>query len=237
MIRVSCPSCNSVYTVNSEKAGTTARCSKCQSRFTVPMNEGHFEPPVVEFPTSTTSVVDFDSNPEIPVKKRRASTTDETPDHSPSEDDDAEDRPKKKKAKKSKSEKDRETASTYRYDESQRKVLSIALDYLFFRRMITPLIIQFLFWSTTILLVCAGIYQIVDGLIPQNRAIVTSSGFLGETRTTYSGDKKIDLREVVAGFLTMTMGPVLLRIYCELLILFFRMNETLTDIRTNTTPK
>lgn len=201
------------------------------------MNEGHFDPPVVELPTPTTSVVDFDFTAETPVKKRRASTPEEIPDEPLSEDNDAVDSPKKKKAKKSNAQKEREVTSTFLHDDTKRKVLSVALDYLFFRRMITPVIIQFLFWITTIILVCAGIYQIFDGLIPQNRAIVTSSGFLGETRTTYSGDKKSDLREVVAGFLTVTMGPVLLRIYCELLILFFRMNETLTDIRSNTTPK
>lgn len=122
--------------------------------------------------------------------------------------------------KKSNAQKDRDAAAAFRHEDTKRQVLSVALDYLFFRRMITPLIIQFLFWSATIFLVCAGIYQIFDGLIPQNR--------------TYSGEKKSELRGVVAGFLTMTMGPVLLRIYCELLILFFRMNETLTDIRANT---
>jgi hypothetical protein len=35
------------------------------------------------------------------------------------------------------------------------------------------------------------------------------------------------------GLGTMVLGPVIVRIYCEVLILFFRMNETLTDIRNN----
>ncbi len=33
------------------------------------------------------------------------------------------------------------------------------------------------------------------------------------------------------GFFAMLLGPIAVRIYCELLIIFFRMNETLTDIR------
>jgi hypothetical protein len=42
---------------------------------------------------------------------------------------------------------------------------------------------------------------------------------------------------VLAGFfgglLVMVLGTVIWRVYCELLILFFRMNETLTEIRDN----
>jgi hypothetical protein len=34
-----------------------------------------------------------------------------------------------------------------------------------------------------------------------------------------------------AGLAVVILGPLAVRIYCELLILFFRMNETLTDIR------
>jgi hypothetical protein len=35
---------------------------------------------------------------------------------------------------------------------------------------------------------------------------------------------------ILSGFLMILIGPLLLRIYSELLIVFFRMNETLTDI-------
>jgi len=34
----------------------------------------------------------------------------------------------------------------------------------------------------------------------------------------------------------VVLGPIVVRIYCELLILLFRMNETLTEIRNNTQP-
>lgn len=35
---------------------------------------------------------------------------------------------------------------------------------------------------------------------------------------------------VVAGFLTASFGPLLVRIYCEVLILFFKIHQTLVDI-------
>jgi hypothetical protein len=38
--------------------------------------------------------------------------------------------------------------------------------------------------------------------------------------------------QIIAGLLFLFVGPLIVRVYCELLILFFRMNETLTDIRT-----
>ncbi len=73
-------------------------------------------------------------------------------------------------------------------------------DYLAFRRMITPVLVQILFWIGTVVCLIVGL-----GLASR----ITILGSL----------------VVIAG------GVLIVRIYCELLILFFRMNETLTDIR------
>lgn len=99
------------------------------------------------------------------------------------------------------------------------------IEYLTFRRMITPVLIQLLFWLTVIMCILLGIYQIIDGLIPQVRV----SSLLSE-----SSRKQTNLMEVFMGFFTLAVGPIGARIYAELLILFFRMNETLSDIRQNT---
>ena len=37
----------------------------------------------------------------------------------------------------------------------------------------------------------------------------------------------------VGGLLTIVIGPVIVRIVCEQVILFFRINETLSDIRSD----
>ena len=74
-------------------------------------------------------------------------------------------------------------------------------DFFTFRRMITPVLIQILFWLGVILVVLTGGYMIVAE---------------GET---------------LAGLALVILGPLGVRVYCELLILLFRMNETLTDIK------
>ena len=78
-------------------------------------------------------------------------------------------------------------------------------EFLTFRRMITPVIIQILFWI-------GAVMSVIMGLINM---------FGGGVRT-------------LMGLLMIVLGPIAVRVYCELLILMFRMNETLTDIRKNT---
>lgn len=82
-------------------------------------------------------------------------------------------------------------------------------DFLKFRKMITPAIITILFWLG------AGI-SVLAGLIIMG----TSFGRFGGGAATFFG-----------GLLTLALGPIVVRIYCEILILFFRMNETLTEIK------
>jgi phosphotransferase system glucose/maltose/N-acetylglucosamine-specific IIC component len=74
-------------------------------------------------------------------------------------------------------------------------------DFLTFRRMITPVVIQVLFWLGVIATV---IYSIVTA------------------------------RRQPIAILGVIIGPFIVRIYCEILIVLFRINETLTDIRQNT---
>lgn len=81
-------------------------------------------------------------------------------------------------------------------------------EFLSFRRMITPLIIQGLFWVGTGFCALAGLVMIGGGL--------SASG---------GGSA------VLGGLVLLVAGPAVVRVYCELLILLFRMNETLSDIR------
>ncbi len=78
-------------------------------------------------------------------------------------------------------------------------------DFLAFRRMMTPVIIQVVFWIGVIACIVGGVDTILK-----------------------SGDSSIKMS---SGLATLILGPIAVRIFCELLILFFRMNETLTDIR------
>ena len=86
-------------------------------------------------------------------------------------------------------------------------------DFLAFRRMITPVIIQVVFWVGVVASVVAGLIMIAGGFAER-----------------YGGARGID---VPLGLAVLLVGPLLMRVYCELLILVFRINETLSDIRTS----
>jgi len=88
-------------------------------------------------------------------------------------------------------------------------------DFLKFRKMITPVIIQVLFW------VGVGV-SVISGLV------IMASGFVNYYNRGAS---------FLGGLLVILLGPVIVRIYCELLILFFRMNETLTEIKNGLSKK
>ena len=82
-------------------------------------------------------------------------------------------------------------------------------EFLQFDKMITPLIIKFIFWIGAGLSVLFGFIQIIAG--------ITSDWGGG--------------LQVFVGILTILFGPFLIRIYCELLILLFKMHETLQEIK------
>jgi ABC-type uncharacterized transport system permease subunit len=83
----------------------------------------------------------------------------------------------------------------------------IMSDFWAFRTMVTPVIIQVLFWVGVIVCVVAGLVMIVMGI-------------------KLSGDQM-----VLKGVLLAILGPLGVRVYCEILIVFFRINETLTEIK------
>ncbi len=79
-------------------------------------------------------------------------------------------------------------------------------DYLSFKRMITPKLVNVFFWVGTIISVVIGLGLFIISLV------------------------NINSEGILIGFLTMLLGPLVIRIYCELMVVFFRINETLTDI-------
>ena len=80
-------------------------------------------------------------------------------------------------------------------------------DFLAFRTMVTPFIIQILFWLGAVICLIAGVIMVIYGAT-QGKA-----------------------QYVWQGVLLFVLGPLVVRIYCEILIIFFRINETLTEIK------
>jgi len=79
-------------------------------------------------------------------------------------------------------------------------------EHLKFDKMIAPVIIQVVFWVGVVVVVLTGLVQLFTG------------GFLG----------------VITGLLTIVIGPLIVRLYCEIIIIVFKINDTLHEIRNNT---
>jgi fatty acid desaturase len=87
-------------------------------------------------------------------------------------------------------------------------------DFLLFRRMVTPYIIMVIFWLAIVLLVI---------------------GLVATSVAAFAGDSSNNSPFLLCVIwpIGLPLGVLVIRIYCELLILFFRMNETLTEIKNN----
>ncbi len=80
-------------------------------------------------------------------------------------------------------------------------------EFLHFRKMITPTIITVVFWILVGIIVIAGLIAL----------------FAGNTGSDRFG-----------GFLLLILGPLFVRVYCEILIVIFKMHEALRAIEANT---
>jgi|GEM_PF-1918919 len=79
-------------------------------------------------------------------------------------------------------------------------------DFMMFRTMITPALIMYVFWIGAFMCLLLGLLIVL--------------GF------EYDGNR----HDAAEGIGIMLVGPFLLRIICEAVILFYRINETLTEI-------
>lgn len=80
-------------------------------------------------------------------------------------------------------------------------------DILFFDNMLTPKVITFVYW---IMLVIIGLY-----------GLGTMLGIIGG----------FSFGNFLMGIIFIVLGAIFARIWCELLIVLFKMNEALQDIR------
>jgi len=76
-------------------------------------------------------------------------------------------------------------------------------DFLAFRKFITPVFIQVLFWLAVAMTVIGALIMMFQGGVA-----------------------------IIGGLIFLVVGPFLARIYCELLILLFRIYDELVAIRT-----
>ena len=82
-------------------------------------------------------------------------------------------------------------------------------DFLAFRKMITPAVIQIFFWLGVIVCVVAGL-----GILSNSDMLAAAS----------------PVPPTLTAVLVLVVGPLLVRIYCELLMVLFRIYESLRAI-------
>lgn len=80
-------------------------------------------------------------------------------------------------------------------------------DWLSFRRMLTPILIKILFWINIAICVFAGLGNIIMSF------------------DSYRGGEQFFM-----GLMILILGPLFIRVACELLIVIFKMNESLSEI-------
>lgn len=88
-------------------------------------------------------------------------------------------------------------------------------DFWNFKKMVTPIIIPILFGIGVFLCIVVGIFYIFGGISNISGPI----SYLG-------------VQLIVVGITFLIFGPITLRIFCEVLIILFSINDTLTDIKT-----
>ncbi len=82
-------------------------------------------------------------------------------------------------------------------------------EFISFEKMITPVLIKILFWIGVVVCVIGGL-----------GTIITSANSL------YGSGMG-----VLSGLLIIIIGPILVRVWCEILMVLFNINNSLTDIK------
>jgi Domain of unknown function (DUF4282) len=92
---------------------------------------------------------------------------------------------------------------------------NVLVDFLLFRKMIAPVVIQIFFWFGFVGCVLFGglLFARVLTLLQAGERFGPVAGYLFGTLAVWF------------------LGPLLVRVACEVLILFFRMNDTLNEIK------
>jgi predicted Zn finger-like uncharacterized protein len=200
-IRITCPSCAATLSVKDENAGRAVKCPKCEGVIPVPTPVAPPPPPAPASPPPAPAAFDdFDDEPAPKIKGAMAKSSARS---SP---------PAKSKAKSYRDDDDDDDD----YDDRPRgrgraKSGGGLGDYLTFRKMIVPVVIQIIFWVLVL--------------------VVLGMATVGAALSLASGQKEGALIGIGLAVVLAPLYILLIRMYCEVLIVIFRMNDTLSEIR------
>src|SRR5690625_1777378 len=81
--------------------------------------------------------------------------------------------------------------------------------YLSFDKMITPIFIKIAFWLGVIGSLISGVGMMISGILSDQ------FGFF----------------QILGGLFILLAGPLIVRVYCELLIILFKMHQSIHEIK------
>ncbi|HEY1189018.1 MAG TPA: DUF4282 domain-containing protein [Gemmata sp.] len=116
----------------------------------------------------------------------------------------------------------------------QRRSSGPIVDFFTFRLMITPIIIQIVFWLGVLASVGQGMVLIV-GSFAVPAGVQRAGDFRDPDRPLNNADKQkvnaaatsFSIVMFASGLAVMAIGPLLTRLYCELLIIIFKIHDEL----------
>jgi len=82
-------------------------------------------------------------------------------------------------------------------------------EFLYLKKMVTPVFMQYIYWIGLAACIITGLVRIVQG-----------------AGMPFGGGGV-----VFSGILTLFLGPIVIRIACELIVVLFEISDTLKDIR------
>lgn len=106
-------------------------------------------------------------------------------------------------------------------------------ELLTFRRMIAPFVLQLVFWLAVLGTIGSGAVMVIFGILAMTASAASAPAAAGGNAppgfaeaSAYGGGAMI-----FSGLLTMVFGPLVIRVYFEMLIMVFRVYDVLREIR------
>ncbi|HEY2908899.1 MAG TPA: DUF4282 domain-containing protein [Gemmataceae bacterium] len=201
-MNTSCPECDATYNITEAHVGRKLTCKNCSTRLIVTERGLERKNAAAASAPPPASEFAFEGGGEDRPHSRGRDRDD---------DDESPRRPRKSRGRRDDhdddNDGDRGRSRGRRPDTGPRPMK----DYLAFRKMIVPLIIQVIFWFFTAVILIGAVGYLIMSLAS------------GVTAAILTG-----LAVLIVG---APLYILLIRIYCEVLIVIFRMNDTLTDIK------
>jgi len=108
-------------------------------------------------------------------------------------------------------------------------------ELLTFRRMIAPAVLQVLFWLAVLGVLGGGVVTILGGVAMMGAKVETTGmgpGFDGPGHNAMSGLGTVGgIFVIITGLAEMVLGPFVIRMVFEMLILVFRMYDVMREVR------